>query len=145
MVNVVHEDIEERKVGLLCSSNKSIAIVVVLLPVLERYAAMRLEPCWKNTRVQANLGGDIEGKFDDARLGIKAQSHTVQTGDSHEEVCQTGGEGLVFDKSFLFTFDQSRKEKDGLLNDPFVIRGRGDLANGNVDLLDRAVLDTWMR
>jgi hypothetical protein len=110
MMNIVHEDIKERKVGLLRPSNKSIAVLVVLLPVLERYAAMRFEPCWEDTWVQSNLGGDIEGKFDDARLGIEAQSHTVEAGNSHEEVCQAGGEGLVLDKGFLLTFDQSRKE-----------------------------------
>lgn len=83
MMDVIHEDIKERKVGFLRPPDKCVA-GVILLPILKRYAAMRFEPCWEYTWVQPNLGGDIEGKFDDARLGIEAQSHAVEAGDSHE-------------------------------------------------------------
>lgn len=106
---------------------------------------MCLEPCWQNTRVQPNLGGNVEGELDNTRLGVQAQAHAVNTGDSNKEVRQTGGKCLVLDKSLLLALDKSRKEKDGLFDDPLIVRSRSDLADGDVDLLDRAVLNTRMR
>lgn len=106
---------------------------------------MCLEPCWQNTRVQPNLGGNVECELNNTRLSIQAQAHAINTGDSNKEVRQTGGKGLVLDKSLLLALDKSRKEKDGLFDDPLIVRSRSDLADGDVDLLDRAVLNAWMR
>lgn len=144
MMDIVHEDVKQRKVGSLCPPNKRFANILVLLPLLERHAAVRLEPCWQDTRVQPNLGGDVECELDNARLGIQAEAHTINAGDADEEVGQAGGKSLVLDESLLFALNQSRKEEDSFLDDPLIVRSRGDLADGDVDLLERAVLDAWV-
>lgn len=145
MMDIIHQDIKQRKVGSLRPPDKCFAIILVLLPLLERHAAVRLEPCWQDTRVQPDLGGDVECKLDNARLGIQAEAHTVNAGDADEEIGQAGGKGLVLDESLLFALNQSRKEEDSFLDDPLIVRSRGDLADGDIDLLERAVLDAWVR
>lgn len=43
---------------------------------------------------------------------------------------------MVLDKGLFFALDERCEEKDGLLDDPFIVRSRGDLADGDVYLFD---------
>lgn len=52
---------------------------------------------------------------------------------------------MVFNKSLLLALDERCKEENSLLYDPLIVGRRGNLADGYVYLLDRGILDTWMR
>lgn len=144
MVDIVHQDIKEGEIGSLGAADERITAISVFL-ISVGSGPLRLEPGREDGRVEADLGGDVEGEFDDTGLGIEAQAHAVYAGDAHQQVRQAGGEGGVLDKGLLLALDEGCEEQDGLLNDPLVVGCRGDLADWDVDLLDRGVLDARVR
>jgi hypothetical protein len=105
---------------------------------------LRLEPGSQYFRVQTDLGSDVEGQLDDASLGVSAEAYAVGASNADQQVRQAGSEGLVLDKSLLLALNQTRKEQDGLLDDPLVKGARGDLGDGDVDLLCCGEGNAWV-
>lgn len=70
MVDIVHQDVEERKVSSLRSALK---LVPAFSPVLVRFLTIltSLEPCReKNIGVESYFRRNVKGELDDAGFGI---------------------------------------------------------------------------
>lgn len=132
VVDEVHQQVEEGEVLLLGPAGKLLAVVE--LPRVWTGILARLEPGGQDVGVEADLGGDVEGELDDAALRVGAQAEAVRARDAHQEVGQAGGEGVILNKGFLLTLDKTRKEENGLFDDPFVGGAQGDLGHRDVDL-----------
>lgn len=163
MMNIIHQDIEKREIPPLRPPRKLIPTtaprpcrrIIARLPLMvaqllrqpmmfPRIRIRTLEPRRQDLRIQPDLGSDVESELHHPRLGVQAQAHAVDTCDAHEEVREAGGEGRVFCKGLFFAFDEGGEEEDSFFDNPFVMGGCCDLADGDINLLQRGVLNTWM-
>lgn len=144
VVDIIHEDVEQREIHSLHSTSKSLPLIKILEAVLARRRLGRLEPSGKYRGVETDLGRDVEGQLNHARFGIQAESNTIDSGNAYEQIGQAAGKRRVLNKGLFLAFDERREEEDSFLDDPFVVGGGGDFANGDVDLFDGGILNTGM-
>lgn len=142
-MDVVYEEVEERKVLFLRSPFKCVSTILTLILLLLS-STWRFEPGREDVGFKSNLGGNVEGQLYHPSFRVRAQTDAVGAGDLDHQIGKTGRECIALNKGLLFTFDQRCKEQDGLLDDPLVVRRRGDLGDGQIQLLSRGEGNTWV-
>lgn len=144
MVDIVHQEIEERKVFLLRLASKLFSFILELV-ILRPGACMDLEPSRQDLGLEPDLGGDIKSQLNNLDLGVQAQTNTVGAGNADQQVGQARREGIVLYEGLFLAVDEAGEEQHGFLDNPLIVRGSCDLGDGDVDLLGGSERDARVR